>query len=451
MTLPTFSVTSTDHISPDRIRDYTSRTFVKRIALGVLLLALIPGSAFGHASLVSSTPAAGSTLSKSPDHLHLVFSEPIEISVSRAVLVNGTSEINLHVRADPQNVNALFANMDSLSAGNYEIKWQVLSADGHRVSGTLRFSVGAVQRVPDTTSQKSASTAAVIPPANQGVTRIAMLFRGIGMSALMAFAGMLFFVARAGKNEVTGYFSLATTICAMAAVALFVHFVCWAYLSNNGLERNGLADVIQTSSGKREAARTMFALLALWGWWLARRPVLALVFASLGVLSAAFIGHAAAIDPAASIAFKLIHLGAATIWMGGLAWLLILDRESTEILQREAGKVSTAAGWCVLLVLISGVVQAGIILSWNPSVLTSSYAVVAGLKLLGLGILAIFGAVNRFRILPALGIVNAADKLQASVRREVTVMIIVVLLGGVLSYISPPETIGKSTSTPMRL
>jgi putative copper export protein len=342
----------------------------------------------------------------------------------------------LQVRADPSNAKGLIADLSPVAAGNVEIMWHVLSVDGHAISGTLHFVVvGAAPLLVDT-SEKKVTPKEQAEPSRPTLTWLAMVLRGLGMSSLMAFAGLLMF-ASASTGGATQHSSLAGKLVATAFVALLGHFMCWALVSTSGLPGAQAMDVLRTSTGKVEAGRTLLAVLALAAWF-ARKPRLSLVLAGAGVLSGAFAGHAAAIQPVFSISSKLLHLAAASVWFGGLIWILLLDTNNSAVFRVQVERVSNAAGWCAVLVLVSGIVQAGIVLSWDTGSLTSTYAIVAGLKLLGVVVLMGLGAINRFRLLPALGIVGFSQKLQSTVGREVGVMILVALLGGVLAYVSPP-------------
>jgi putative copper export protein len=50
----------------------------------------------------------------------------------------------------------------------------------------------------------------------------------------------------------------------------------------------------------------------------------------------------------------------------------------------------------------------------------------------------LFGAHHRYRVLPRLAERTVADALARSLRREVAVMSLVILLGGLLAYVAPP-------------
>src|SRR4051812_23922768 len=96
-----------------------------------------------HATLISSEPAADSHLAASPARVRLVFSEPIEGNLARVTLVPGSgAPLLLRTAADPRDVHAVIAPVDSLATGQYRVQWRVVSADGHAVDGSYLFAVG---------------------------------------------------------------------------------------------------------------------------------------------------------------------------------------------------------------------------------------------------------------------------------------------------------------------
>jgi methionine-rich copper-binding protein CopC len=100
-------------------------------------------AAFAHATLSRSSPADGERLA-APTAFTLQFSEGLEpafshmtVSTSSGGPVGLTDE---HVSGDGDNV--LCASPSTpLPPGNYTIRWDVLSKDGHKTGGTRSFRV----------------------------------------------------------------------------------------------------------------------------------------------------------------------------------------------------------------------------------------------------------------------------------------------------------------------
>jgi putative copper export protein len=100
--------------------------------------------------------------------------------------------------------------------------------------------------------------------------------------------------------------------------------------------------------------------------------------------------------------------------------------------------VSSLALAAVIVVTFSGVVQTRLFLPVWADLVRSSYGLIVLAKLAGVGVLVLFGAHHRYRVLPRLTDAAVSDGFTLSLRREIFVMSLIVLLGGVLAYISPP-------------
>lgn len=108
----------------------------------VLLIGLIwTPAVYAHASLVATTPAAGSVLSQAPTTVHLRFNEPVAPLVMKLIQPDGTVLDLTQVELLP---NALALALPPMAReGSYGVSWRVTSSDGHPVGGTLTFSIGA--------------------------------------------------------------------------------------------------------------------------------------------------------------------------------------------------------------------------------------------------------------------------------------------------------------------
>jgi methionine-rich copper-binding protein CopC len=123
-----------------------ARGTATRAALLVLVTAgalLLPsGQAWAHAQLEGSTPAEGSVWSSAPPTAQLVFSsavDPAQVEVSVAA-PDGTTGT---VRATVQDKRVTVPLLTSRTAGAYAVRYRVMSWDGHRAEGRVRFSVQA--------------------------------------------------------------------------------------------------------------------------------------------------------------------------------------------------------------------------------------------------------------------------------------------------------------------
>jgi copper resistance protein C len=121
--------------------------------------------ALAHAELVSSTPAGGATLSRAPDVVSLTFSETVRTPAFVEVTGPGGDDVStgeVRVR-DADVVKRLAA---SAGPGRYTLSYRITSADGHPITGSLRFTLTGGSGAGDGSggTGDGGSTAAPAPP-----------------------------------------------------------------------------------------------------------------------------------------------------------------------------------------------------------------------------------------------------------------------------------------------
>lgn len=105
-------------------------------------VALIAGDAAAHARLVRSTPADGEVLEAAPAEVVLVFEGGVERRFARFVLQRaGGSARRLDGPPGGGVTTELAIPLGALDPGEYRLQWSVVSRDGHRIRGALRFSI----------------------------------------------------------------------------------------------------------------------------------------------------------------------------------------------------------------------------------------------------------------------------------------------------------------------
>jgi copper transport protein len=435
-----------------------------RFGLVVLLaastVAFSPRSAAMHASLVSSEPAAKSHLATRPARIRLVFSEPIEGKLSRITLARtGNAPIVVPAAGDPRDVHAVIAPSDSLTPGAYRLEWRIVSADGHPVDGNFTFTIG------DTTLGTQPPPAAAVPdteppvapqadeadvdwgPTIAGAPVIPGLLRGLALAALLATGGLLLFLALApsgaAQRGCPRLRAITLRLSVASAVLLVGHLLAWLVHTSPGqtFDTEWARSALGTTVGQIELWRTGLALLALWALGLARRYGIALAFVIASLAVSGAIGHPAAMQPFVAVPAKAIHLLASGVWMGGLLWLIIRpSADSAELFRHDAERVSSLALWAVIAVAATGALQTWLFLPTIGDVFISAYGWFALAKTAGLLALVGFGAYHRQRLVPHLARAEQSGiaTLRSSVAREIGVMLIVILLGGLLAYVPPP-------------
>lgn len=114
--------------------------------MGLLIVAMVlihSTPALAHADLIVSDPVNGAVLEVAPTTLRLEFNEPVTYLSSQLRMSSGAN-ISSNATLDTDVLSVTPA--DPLDSGTYQLRWQVVSADGHPVAGVLGFTVGTPQQ-----------------------------------------------------------------------------------------------------------------------------------------------------------------------------------------------------------------------------------------------------------------------------------------------------------------
>lgn len=132
------------------------------VLVALVLVAALPAVAVAHAEFVSSTPADGDVVDGSPPTVTAEFSEALgDGSVMR--IRNGAGEVVGEGSFDAANPEVLVIEPGELAPGDYEVRWQVRSDDGHLERGTFEFTVTAAATLVPTASPTPPASAAGTP------------------------------------------------------------------------------------------------------------------------------------------------------------------------------------------------------------------------------------------------------------------------------------------------
>jgi copper transport protein len=180
------------------------------------------------------------------------------------------------------------------------------------------------------------------------------------------------------------------------------------------------------------------------------RLILVGVAAGITMLLHVLVGHAAGPSPlrTVNLAVQWLHLLAVGAWIGGLVWLLagLRGRDRTEQVG-SAVRFSKLAAPVLGLVAITGLSRALHLAGGWQGLLDSGYGRLLDLKVaLFLGLVTL-GALNRFRIVPALaGGVRRLGGLRRNVRGEVALAACILAVTAVLSQLPPGKFVVEQAS-----
>lgn len=148
-----------------------SAAFAATVAafLGISIFAAPAAQA--HDQLVSSTPAADAVLTTAPESVELVYTEEI---VELGVIIEVVGSDGEDWVAGTPTVASTMVTVPlrpGMFEGAYELRWRVVSSDGHPIDGTSTFSVTHADETPAPSSAPPAteSAAPAAPPSESPV------------------------------------------------------------------------------------------------------------------------------------------------------------------------------------------------------------------------------------------------------------------------------------------
>jgi copper resistance protein C len=113
------------------------------LAVGVLLAGAAP--ALAHNVLVSTDPPNGASVAVGPQQVRLTYDQPVQtgsVTAFNTVTVTGPNGTRWETGTVTVEGNTVTAPLHPLGpAGAYTIAYRILSADGHPVEGTVRFTL----------------------------------------------------------------------------------------------------------------------------------------------------------------------------------------------------------------------------------------------------------------------------------------------------------------------
>ncbi|MEY2461115.1 MAG: copper transport protein, partial [Acidimicrobiaceae bacterium] len=207
-----------------------------------------------------------------------------------------------------------------------------------------------------------------------------------------------------------------------------------------------LSDVLADGVGLEVVLAVGGLAAILFGW---RRRIPALVGAAAAAISFAFAGHTTATDPRWLVmSADIVHSAAGAAWFGGLVLLALLlrGRRSAHDDAIATGAVvarfTTMATICVLAVTIAGIaIGWAEVRAWR-ALTSTTYGQLLMAKAALAGLIALMGAYNHYRLVPALQRASAQGRnvwhhLVRTVRIEAVGMVVVLGLTAVLVNVTP--------------
>jgi copper transport protein len=454
---------------------------------GLAIVAATAGPAAAHAVLLRSEPSPQTTV-KTPPGAVLRFSEPVEVAFGavRVFDVDGK-------RVDTGKITTAAGRREvvvpaSMLDGTFTVTWRVVSTDGHRITGGFQFYVGAPSTISAVAIESDAGSGRVVGW-GYGAVRFTWY---AALMAVIGLVGMRRFVWTPAVRA-TG---LTDSAAAVAFRRRFNRVLPWAWallvvawlarlvfqaasVSGLGLVESArpgvLGDMLQTGFGRSWLAGLGFTLAAglpvagltrrngLFG---VRPPTwLSVVAASAAglALAAASMGHARTEShPGLGVPSVAVHLLSVSMWVGGLAALVVLGASAWSAIPREDRnglvrevvlRFSRLAVAAVAVLVATGILNAVLDLAALSDLWRTPYGKVLSAKIALLVVALAFGAWH-LRVAPRrLAVADTAGAASRTFRRsstaELAVLATVVACASALVALVPGRSLALQARGPV--
>lgn len=463
----------------------------------VIGLQLGDGTTSAHTEFESSDPAAGSTVAEPVELVTVTFTNPTEVADDGFVAFDSTGTVRAPTSVETLDDKAFELRFDPpLAGGRAAIRWRVRSTDAHTIEGTFSFTVTAPAVAAPTVTgpiadgAESLSTATTLDEfltTSVGTPgrSLARAGRTVEFVGAVVGIGALAFVAstlRGRRSEVTWSLTAVRVLGGAVAAGAAIEYL--------GVTRSldeSLAGGLSTSAGAATMLRLVGGLALAVGLAATlvpvrrRRPARSLSAAviepdlveitrqrsnaaddvagtvrwkptarswpagagvGLIVMSFWFDGHTVSkgIRPLHAIV-NSVHLLAGSIWVGGIVMMAIVVWRRTRARQPTgmaelALRFSPIATVSLVAVAVAGLVMTVFVMDSVDELTGTEWGQILLLKVTAVGLAAIGGAYNHFRLIPALDADpddrGVLDRVRATVTAEAILLVFVVIVTAAL-------------------
>lgn len=425
-----------------------------------MALSALPASA--HANLERTTPASGAILDIAPSEVTLVFSEAVDVTLGRVVVVAPDGQqVQLGKPELRTNGTVVAARLGAdVGEGTFVVSYRVVSADGHPISGGFSFSIGTPsQTAPDAANVGEA-------PVDPVVRVLLSVAKYLGYAGLALLAGPVLIVVALWPRrlELSGPRRLIWIgwglLLAGTVLSLYVQA---PYSIGGGLIDVRFSDLVEsagTTIGLAQIVRIVLLLAAipLLRDVAAGKELERLGLVGLGGLGVATVltwpiaGHAVA-SPARLLAIPsdAVHVGAMGIWIGGLAVLAgyLLPWANQRELSAVLPVWSRWATYAVVSLVVSGVVQGVLEVETPTALINTNYGKLVLAKIAGLVVILGVAAAARMLVRRRIAVedIRHVRNLRAGMLVEVGLAAVVLVLATLLVQTTPARTAIATTAS----
>ncbi len=429
---------------------------ISRCVLLVIIFCLViaqPASA--HTKLKDSDPAQGEVVDRPLKSIELTFSTDVSATLQKVQVVDPKGvDIAATVTVDGSDV---VVSVGAERRGVHEVRWRSVGSDGHAINGSYSFEITkrGVTVAPGKSRNRPADVAQSYPI--DLLTGIGTVTRAFFYVSLLILVGGTIFSTFIAPGWRPLYFRRSALILAVSAfsnfcinLALAGEYSIWGVLNPWNFVPYILTPVGRVSVGAMLGGIVLLRLYPRMKEAMRRRDSsvrfrFAMLAIALGILPA-FGGHAWVSQiQALRIPADMIHLLAASIWIGGIVQIWHLsnpDLAGHDGVYPAVKRFSDLAFVSVIAIVVTGAVAALLEIGIGfGDLFGTSYGRLVLVKVLLLVMVMPLAKVNQQKHVPEL--MQKSRRSSVNLRRfvayEIAILVFVMLVTSILVYETPPR------------
>lgn len=398
----------------------------------ILLLTALPQTVLAHASLVQAVPSPDRHLQQSPPEINLTFNERLEKELYYIKVYDPRGQaVTKNAAEMSQDQHALKLALPKLQNGAFTVSYQVISADGHPVRGSYVLTIG--ERPPGQTpvphqSLHGEDHGGNANPLPMYITRI------IYYVALLLLAGWVIWhsfnrlqTAEIRQDYRTWGIRLQIFHTAALLMMILLQIIDLTVAASN-------PDIGNLLTGTTVGMSWIFSIiLAVGGFFLLfREKWFDLLWVMMLLVAKSINGHAVAFEnPLRTVLLDVVHLSAASIWVGGLVFAVVFWKKHREQVLAFLPLFSKWAFISIILLTLSGLFSTLIFLPKLDYLLLTAWGKLLIVKVVLVLLVVVVGAILRVLLR------KQHDKTNLLLKIDFGLMLGIVGIVGILTYSNP--------------
>ncbi len=303
-------------------------------------------TSMAHASLEHAEPAPNTQLQSAPTEARLTFSERLE---NELFYIQLTDQQGNRVPTEPtqmsKNQRMLQQSLPKLTEGHYILSYKVISSDGHPIRDSYVFTIGEggpIQHNPDVHQ-------------HHDISDLASFNFNDGLNIIIQYCSYILLLGLIGGMYWRKIASLQL-LKYIGALYIFVNVLELVLLTPQYLDEWTWGEFLQfTQLSIFRLEVVSLITVALGIIVMSRHWILNVLWVLMLLITNALNGH-----PLSSylrwpaVAADALHLAAASVWLAGLAILLMLLYKKHPEVYTFTLRFSQTAFWSIILIVISG-------------------------------------------------------------------------------------------------